>query len=50
MVQSFLNQQPINPIGVEDEICSAGVLVSDHTSEVLVCMFMWSQGAESRLT
>jgi hypothetical protein len=32
MVQSLFNQQSNNTIGIEDEISSIGVLVSNHTA------------------
>ena len=32
MVQSLLNQQADNAIGVENEVCSIGVLISNHTA------------------
>jgi hypothetical protein len=32
VVQSLLNQQPYNPIGIENEVSSVGVLISDHTA------------------
>ncbi len=30
MIEPFLNQQSNNAIGIENEVCSIGVLISDH--------------------
>jgi hypothetical protein len=41
MVQALLYQQANNAIGIENEICSISVLVSDHTA---------AQGGQQNLT